>query len=201
MSSGPASSLDAGRRMQPGRREVLFAALALALVGAAAGCIGTDPRANDPESVAVDTTAPRVAAGTFPAVPGYAWLPVPDEEWAPMWTAISSSYHGFVADGQARYVHDAHGDSVGVVLVAWPAQGKGDTAAMTAALDQQSQQAAQHYGTAASRDMFGHEVLEFTDLNHRPNWYWVSGDEFVMVTARDYDAGAAFVANLAARTR
>lgn len=201
MSSGPAVRLDAGGQVQQGRRWVLFAVAALALAGSAAGCVGLDLRADDPVPVVVDTTAPRVAAGTYPAVRGYSWLPVPDEEWASMWAAVSSSYHGFVADGQARYVHDAKGSSVGVVVVAWPSQGEGDAAAMKAAMDQQTRQAAQRYGTAASGDIYGHEVLEFTDLYKQPNWYWVSGDEFVMVTAHEYDAGAAFVANLSARTR
>ena len=209
MFSGPASSLESGGLGQLGRRGVLFAVAALGLVGAAAGCTWVDQRADDPASVAVDTTAPRVvdttapreAAGTFPSVRRYAWVPVQDEEWAAMWTAVSSSYHGFVADGQARHVRTERGDPVGVVVVAWPAHGKGDAAEMKAAMDQQAKQAAQHYGMTSRGDIYGHQVLEFTDLDKQPNWYWVSGDEFVMVTAHEYDTGAAFVANLSARTR
>lgn len=210
MSSGPALGLDGGGPGQLGRRGVLFAVAALGIAGAAAGCTWVDQRADDPVSVAVDTTAPRVvvdttaprlAAGTFPPVRRYSWVPVPDEEWAAMWSAVSNSYHGFLADGQARYVRGERGDPVGVVVVAWPTHGKGDAAEMKAAMDQQAEQAGQYDGRTSSADMYGHEVLEFIDQYKQPNWYWVSGDEFVMVTAHEYDAGAAFVANLSARTR
>ena len=210
MSRGPAWSLDAGGPVQLGRRGVLFAVAALGIAGAATGCTSVHQRADDSVSVAVDTTAPRVpvdttaprvAAGTFPSVRRYSWAPVPDEEWAVMWTAVRNSYHGFVADGQARYVRGERGDPVGVVVVAWPSHGKGDAAEMKAAMDQQAEQAAQHYGMTSRGDIYGHQVLEFTDLDKQPNWYWVSGDEFVMVTAHEYDSGAAFVANLSARTR
>lgn len=210
MSGGPAVSLDEGGPARLGRRGVLFAAAALGLAVVAAGCTWVGQRADDPVSVAVDTTAPRVpvdttaprvAAGTFPSVRRYSWVPVPDEEWAVIWTAVSSSYHGFVADGQARYVRGERGDPVGVVVVAWPSHGKGGAAEMKAAMDQQAEQAAQHYGMTSRGDIYGHEVLEFTDLDKQPNWYWVSGDEFVMVKAHEYDSGAAFVANLSARTR
>ena len=112
-----------------------------------------------------------------------------------------SSYDGLLADGQAKYVRDVEGTPVGLVVVAWPAPGKGGAAVMKAALDRQGQQAAEHDGTTGVKEVAGHDVLEFDDSSRQPNWYWVSGDEFVMVTGHDYHAGAAFVAALAAETR
>lgn len=47
-----------------------------------------------------------------------------------------------------------------------------------------------------------HEVLLFTDDGVQPNWSWVSGDEFVMVTAPEQGpAGDRVVALLSALTR
>jgi hypothetical protein len=125
---------------------------------------------------------------------------VPADEWDAAWAAISSCYHGALKDGDGRYVHAADGNSVAMVIVGRAADGKDDAAAMKAQLDRQGQQAAEHYGTSWVKDVAGHEVLEFTDLYQQPNWYWVSGDEFVMVTGHDYDQGAAFVEVLAAQT-
>lgn len=170
------------------------------------GCGVDEPEANPVQSrpvasPSVTWTGERPAAGTFPAVPGYSWRPVSDEEWERTWTALSSSFGGLLADGQAKYAYDADGASVGIVAVAWPAPARGGPAVMQAALDRQGQQAAEHYGTSAVNEVAGHDVLEFTDGHRQPNWYWVSGDEFVMVTGHDDDRGAAFVAALVAATR
>lgn len=179
------------------------AAVGAVLVGGGAlgGCGADPPPADTVVSPTMSWTGERVAAGSFPTVPGYTWTPMPDEEWAQAWATLSSSFHGLLADGQARYAHDARNTSVGIVMVAWPAPGKGGPAVMKAALERQRQQAAERYGTAAVSEVAGHDVLEFTDSLRQPNWYWVSGDEVVMVTGRDFDQGEAFSALLAAATR
>jgi hypothetical protein len=177
--------------------------VALLAGGAAVAGCGGDPRpVQAPVSSPVVTpSGPRVAAGTFPVVDGYTWKQVPDDEWAQLWPALSASFHGLLADGQGRYVLDRQGNPVGMVVVAWPPPAKAGAAAMKAAMDEQSQQAAAHFGTAGVRQVAGHDVLEFTDGYRQPNWYWVSGDEFVLVTGHEYAPGAAFVSGLSASTR
>lgn len=186
------------------RSTALAVALVALLAGGAAvaGCGGDPPSVQAPvSSPTVTSSGPRVAAGTFPVVDGYTWKPVPDDEWAQLWPALSASFDGFLADGQGRYVRDREGNPVGLVVVAWPAPAKASAAAMKAAMDQQTQQAQEQFGTAGVKEVAGHDVLEFTDAYRQPNWYWVSGDEVVLVTGHEYAPGAAFVSALSASTR
>lgn len=184
------------------RRRVAAAVAVLALAGVAGGCASLTGDDKGPvSSPSVTWTGARVAASSFPDLPGYRWVPVPDEDWAQSWKVLSSDYHGFLADGQGRYAEDASGNQVAIVAVAWPAPGKGGAAAMKAALDQQGKQATEHYGITGVDEMAGHDVLEFTAGRQYPNWYWVSGDEVVMVTGHDFGQGEAFAALLAAATK
>lgn len=69
-----------------------------------------------------------------------------------------------------------------------------------APLRKQTQRAAQAFGTAASDDIGGHEVLMFADSAGNRNWYWISGGEFVVVAAADEGHGGPIIAELSART-
>lgn len=178
------------------------AVTAMALAAVLSGCGTVNVPRDNPASFTVDTSAPRVAASTFPELAGYQREETPAADWEPSWQSIRSSYHGGSADAEARYIHDSTGNLVALVVVATPTVAMSTPAAMKAAMDQQTRQAGEHFGLATLDDVAGHEVMQYTGDGDQPNWYWISGDEFVMVTAPEQSpAGAQLVALLSARTR
>lgn len=175
----------------------LLTACAL-LVLAACGGVNIPP--DTPPEPSTSAPVARVAASTFPTVPGFEYRPMPADDWAAAWEVYSHDFDGALTTGEGRMVYNDAGEFVCLMVVLTPDVNNASREAMEAELKQQTMQAGGTYGVAAGDDLAGHEVLEFTDNYGQPNFYWISGSEYVVLTTNGTSSADDFVAQISLRT-
>lgn len=183
----------------PRSRTVLAALVMLVLPAACAGAEVVEGAGAAAPSATTATTT-RVAAGTFPAIPGYTYGTLPDDVWPQVWTNLGIDFDHGLAAAVGVGVDDAEGTRVAVLIVARPVTGRAGHEQMSAALHEQVRRASESFGVADTDDVAGHEMVIVVEASGRPTWYWVSGAEFVIVRAVDAAHGGPIAAQLSART-
>lgn len=161
--------------------------------GAATTTTRTAAASPAPSSTAVPTRHEQALASKFPSVESFTLVEMDDKEWEKAFKVVNKDLRDELSGGAGRHGFTLDQQQAFDLIVVSPQKAYASSKLMKAEMARLYALAEKNGLEPKITRIGGHDMLEFVDAAHHTNWYWISGEEYVVVAALDRRAGLKFL--------